>query len=31
MLPLTYVVAMFLIGTSIIVALADVIKPITLG
>jgi membrane-associated protease RseP (regulator of RpoE activity) len=31
MLPLTYVVAIFLIGTSIIVALADVIKPITLG
>ena len=31
MLPITYVVAIIMIGTSIIVALADIIKPITLG
>lgn len=31
MLPMTYVVAVVMIGTSILVAIADVIKPITLG
>ena len=31
MLPFTYLVAMIMIGTSVIVALADIIKPITLG
>jgi membrane-associated protease RseP (regulator of RpoE activity) len=31
MLPLTYVVALLMIGTSVLVALADIIKPITLG
>ena len=31
LLPMTYVVAIIMIGTSILVAIADVIKPITLG
>lgn len=31
MLPFTYLVAMIMIGTSVIVALADIIKPVTLG
>ncbi len=31
MLPMTYFVAIIMIGTSILVAIADIVKPITLG